>query len=209
MIEKGGQADSRTGGRTRAAFLLLLAALGCKDSRSETGFVPLADASSQTTERNSALDTSRRTAIVDAATRVGPAVVSINATSRRRVSSPSMFDMFFVPQGREQLVPVSGTGFIVRPNGTIITNQPVVAGAERVVVTLSDGTDLPARVLGEDPVTDIAVLNTAPALTEPVVDAVRQWRFSPARLEGTPVAARMTVAVYVALQRNVAPGPGQ
>jgi serine protease Do len=164
MNRLGGTAGWRDGGRIRrlipaASVLLVLAGFGCKESRTDSGFVPLADASSQTPERNAALDTSRRTAIVDAATRVGPAVVSINATSRRRVSAPSMFDYFFVPQaGREQLVPVSGTGFIVRSNGTIITNQHVVAGAERVVVTLSDGTDLPARVLGEDPVTDIAVL---------------------------------------------------
>jgi serine protease Do len=156
MIDIGGP-DRGTGRRIRAPLLLLLA-LGCQDSRNENGFVPLADASSQTIERDAALDTSRRTAIVDAATLVGPAVVSINATSRRQVSSPSMFDMFFVPQGREQLVPVSGTGFIVRHNGIVITNQHVVAGAERVVVTLSDGTDLTARILGEDPVTDIAVL---------------------------------------------------
>jgi serine protease Do len=144
--------------KTVLLLSLVAAASGCQDSGDDSGFVARADASSQTAERNAALDTSRRTAIVDAANRVGPAVVSINATSRRRVSSPSMFDFFFVPQSREQLVPVSGTGFIVRPNGTIITNQHVVAGAERVVVTLSDGTDLPARVLGEDPVTDIAVL---------------------------------------------------
>ncbi len=140
------------------ALVLLLLATACRSDRSEAGLVPFADASTQTAERNAALDTSRRTAIVDAATRVGPAVVSVSATSRRRVSSPSMFDLFFVPQGREQLVPVSGTGFIVQSNGTIITNQHVVGGAERVVVTLSDGTDLPARVLGEDPITDIAVL---------------------------------------------------
>ncbi|MEO8201381.1 MAG: trypsin-like peptidase domain-containing protein, partial [Gemmatimonadota bacterium] len=87
----------------------------------------------------------------------GPSVVSINAMSRRQVAAPSMFD-YFVPQNQEQLVPVGGTGFILRANGVIITNQHVVAGAERVVVTLRDGTDLPARVLGEDPVTDIAVL---------------------------------------------------
>ena len=43
-------------------------------------------------------------------------------------------------------------------NGIILTNQHVVANAQKVVVTLSDGTDLPAKVLGEDPLTDIAVL---------------------------------------------------
>ena len=51
-----------------------------------------------------------------------------------------------------------GTGFIVDTKGLILTNQHVVANAQKVVVTLADGTDLPARVLGEDPLTDIAVL---------------------------------------------------
>ena len=57
-------------------------------------------------------------------------------------------------------------GFVIRPNGIIVTNQHVVANATKVVVTLPDGTDLPARVLGEDPLTDIAVLQgraTGPA----------------------------------------------
>jgi serine protease Do len=163
--KQGGQADRRAAGKAVAergvlvpALLLVLAMASCRESGRDSGLIPAADAATQTAERNEALDTSRRTAIVDAANRVGPSVVSINAASRRRVSSPSMFDFFFVPQGREQLVPVSGTGFIIRSNGTIITNQHVVTGSERVVVTLSDGTDLPARVLGEDPITDIAVL---------------------------------------------------
>src|ERR671910_1640086 len=51
-----------------------------------------------------------------------------------------------------------GSGVVIRPNGIIVTNQHVVANAERVVMTLADGTDLPATVLGEDPLTDIAVL---------------------------------------------------
>ncbi len=108
--------------------------------------------------RSDTVAASRRTAIVTATSRVAPAVVSINATMRQAVQARSPFDFFFVPEGRDQLVRSSGTGFILRPDGIILTNQHVVANAERVVVTLHDGTDLPARVLGEDPVTDIAVL---------------------------------------------------
>ena len=62
-----------------------------------------------------------------------------------------------MPEGA-RVVQGYGTGFVVRPNGVIVTNQHVVANATKVVVTLADGTDLPARVLGEDPLTDIAVL---------------------------------------------------
>ena len=57
-------------------------------------------------------------------------------------------------------------------------------------------------------VSDIEVLSAVPAITDPVVAAVRQWRFAPARLNDQPIAARTTIAVFVALQRNVAPGPG-
>jgi serine protease Do len=105
-----------------------------------------------------AVSGARRTAIVDATQRVAPAVVSIHGTARQRVAARTPWDLFFVPEGSERLVEEYGTGFVIRSNGTIITNQHVVAGTERLVITLADGTDLPAKVLGEDPITDIAVL---------------------------------------------------
>ena len=54
-------------------------------------------------------------------------------------------------------------------------------------------------------VTRIEVLEPFPALTDPVVAAVRQWRFKPARLGGRPVAASTTVAMHVAIIRTVVP----
>ncbi|MCA9761562.1 MAG: trypsin-like peptidase domain-containing protein [Gemmatimonadetes bacterium] len=104
----------------------------------------------------SQLNTSRRTAIVDATARVSPSVVSIRVVSRRTVQ-PSLLDGFFgVPQ--EQTQQSFGTGFIMRADGIIVTNQHVVAGASQITVTLADGTDLEGRLLGEDPLTDIAVI---------------------------------------------------
>jgi serine protease Do len=108
-------------------------------------------------EAQNAVSTSRRTALVAAADRASPAVVSINVTSRQQAEPRSPWDFFFVPEGA-RLVQGYGTGFVIRSNGIIVTNQHVVANAERVVVTLPDGSDLPATVLGEDPLTDIAVL---------------------------------------------------
>src|SRR5215210_2911974 len=116
-----------------------------------------AQTSSQVQQAQTAATSSRNTALVTAADRVSPAVVSINVTSRRQAPRRTPWDFFFVPQGA-QVVQGYGTGFVVRPAGIILTNQHVVANAERVVVTMPDGSDLPATVLGEDPLTDIAVL---------------------------------------------------
>jgi serine protease Do len=125
-------------------------------------------ASAQRTAEKAALSTSRRTAVVDAASRVAPAVVSINVTSLRRISDRGPWDFFFIPRETQQLVQSSGTGFVVKPDGVIITNQHVVAGAESIAVTLPDGTDLPGKLLGEDPTTDIAVIKV-PRTGLPVV----------------------------------------
>jgi serine protease Do len=134
-----------------------LAALlpGCERGARD-GIIP--PASAQRSAENAALATSRRTAVVDAANRVAPAVVSINVTSLRQVSERGPWDFFFIPRETEQLVQSSGTGFVVKPDGVIITNQHVVAGAESITVTLPDGTDLPGKLIGEDPTTDIAVV---------------------------------------------------
>ena len=104
------------------------------------------------------IDQSRRTAIVDAAQRVGPSVVSITVTSRQRARPRTPFDMFFAPPGGDQTVQSFGTGFAYRADGYIITNQHVVADADQVRVALPDGTDVPGTVVGADPLTDIAVV---------------------------------------------------
>jgi serine protease Do len=51
-----------------------------------------------------------------------------------------------------------GSGFVITPDGIVITNQHVAAGAQEIVVTTRDGTDYEAELLGQDPLTDIAVL---------------------------------------------------
>ena len=88
--------------------------------------------------------------------------------------------------------------------------QPVSTVDPVIAPTVYQGGTVVLRVSISETgaVDDISLVTSVPALTEPVIAAVRQWRFSPARLDGRPVAARTTLAVYVALQRNVAPPPG-
>jgi serine protease Do len=144
--------------RLLTAAALALAACGgtLEDSGAVAAQVPAraaADAAQQ-------LDVSRRTAIVTAAERVAPAVVSVNVVRRERQVAGG-WSLFFGPREFERTVQGLGSGFIVSPDGIVITNQHVVAGAEQIVVTARDGTDYPATLLGEDPLTDIAVLRIA------------------------------------------------
>jgi len=101
---------------------------------------------------------SRRTAIVTAAARVAPAVVSVNVLKRERAAPQDPFDLFFMPGGATRQVQGLGSGFILTADGVILTNQHVIDGAQQIVVTTRDGRDFPAKLLGEDPQTDIAVL---------------------------------------------------
>ena len=62
------------------------------------------------------------------------------------------------PQGPASVRPQSGSGFIIDADGQILTNYHVIENAERIMVKLSDGRSLQARVLGTDPDTDIALI---------------------------------------------------
>ncbi|WP_165838751.1 trypsin-like peptidase domain-containing protein [Roseicella frigidaeris] len=61
----------------------------------------------------------------------------------------------------------AGSGFLVDAEGTVVTNHHVAGEAQRITVTLADGRDFPARLLGSDPATDIAVLRIALPLGAP------------------------------------------
>ncbi len=101
---------------------------------------------------------SRYSAIVTAAERVAPAVVSVNVVRRVRRRARGAWEFFFMPPGYERDVQGLGSGFLVSPDGLVITNQHVTSGAQEIVVTTREGVDYEATLLGEDPLTDIAVL---------------------------------------------------
>jgi serine protease Do len=200
-------------------LVLALGLLSCRDAA--PGKVAVATAGMQTprsvAQAQSAVSASRRTALVSAADRVSPAVVSINVTSRQQVTPRSPWDFFFVPE-QARIVQGYGTGFVLRPGGIIVTNQHVVANADKVMVTLRDGGDLPATVLGEDPITDIAVLRVkrdnlpTVALGHSTDLMIGEWVVA----LGNPYAyllgnaePTVTVGVVSATGRNILPGGDQ
>ncbi|HEX9580394.1 MAG TPA: trypsin-like peptidase domain-containing protein [Gemmatimonadales bacterium] len=145
---------------TLRAGLALLAVLAC-ESRTPAAQADVPQSATTSDERREAgrrLDEGRRTAIVEAAARVAPAVVSVNVVRRERQVPRTPFDFFFVPRGYEREVKGLGSGFLVSADGVVITNQHVVEGAQEIVVTTREGRDFQARLVGEDPLTDIAVL---------------------------------------------------
>lgn len=105
--------------------------------------------------------------VVSVVQEVGPAVVRIDTSKTVTSRVPDEFnDPFFrrffgsrIPtQPREKQQRGNGSGFIVNSNGEILTNAHVVDGADRVTVELKDGRKFDGQVLGEDPVTDVAVI---------------------------------------------------
>jgi len=95
----------------------------------------------------------------DAAKIVSGYVVNIDTIGRPQVQS-GPGDMFGFPFGEQQEVVPKGqaSGVVFNPNGYIITNNHVVAGAAKLTVTLKDGKRYPATLVGRDPKTDIAVI---------------------------------------------------
>lgn len=120
-------------------------------------------------EVNAAVTASRTTALVVAAAKANPAVVTVNTTQtiRRRVLNPffspfwqDFFRDFLGPplQEYEEEIPSMGSGFIIDAEGYVLTAEHVIHGADKIEVILPDNRKFPARWLGSDYENDIAVL---------------------------------------------------
>jgi len=84
------------------------------------------------------------------------AVVHIKTVTRELATTNDIFGQFFGPQ--QYVQQESGSGVVISPDGYIVTNNHVVAGAQDVKVTFNDRYTTTAKVVGADPGTDIAVL---------------------------------------------------
>jgi serine protease DegS len=99
----------------------------------------------------------------DSVARAAPAVVNIYTARvvRERTQSAPLSQLFgdYWPSYRRRVERSLGSGVIVDSMGTIVTNQHVIAGAESIRVQLSDGRIADATIVGQDPDTDIAILD--------------------------------------------------
>jgi serine protease Do len=112
----------------------------------------------------------RRNAIVQAAEKVGPAVVSISVVQTRVVRespllSPFGEDLFEEFWGRfsrpreyKQKIYSLGSGIVISEDGYILTNEHVISGAEELKVTLTSGMEYQGEVVGQDLASDLAVI---------------------------------------------------
>ncbi len=106
---------------------------------------------------------SRRNAITRAVERVAPAVVGINVTEVQEVRygdpifDDPLFQQFFGGP-RKQEVHALGSGFIISPDGYVVTNEHVAGSASKVIVTMTNGQKYDARLVGADRTSDVALL---------------------------------------------------
>ena len=145
--------------------------------------------------------------------RVGPAVVNINTEQIMRSGRGGLDELYGRRRAPQQQYrrPSLGSGFIVDPQGYILTNNHVVGKADRISVKLDDGRVLEAELVGTDPQTDLAVIKVqAPdlpylRLADSSKVSVGDWVLafgSPFGLEKT-----MTAGIISAKGRVIGAGP--
>lgn len=172
--------------------------------------------------------------VADLAEQLSPAVVNISTSQKVAgggVPAPNVpegtpfrefFEEFFKKQqegqgpGRKPNRPRSanslGSGFVIDAEGTVITNNHVVDGADEIEVIFNDGRRLEAELIGKDAKTDIAVLKVKPDTPLPFVEfgnssklRVGDWVMAignPFGLGGT-----VTLGIVSAMNRNINAGP--
>jgi serine protease Do len=147
---------------------------------------------------------------------VRPAVVSITVELKPQTASDDSSDDAspFGQMGPHHGQPVQarGSGFIIDANGTVVTNNHVVENAKSVVVTLEDGTELPAKIIGRDSRTDLAVLRVKADKPLPYIQLgdssavkVGEWVIAMGNPFG--LGGSVTAGIVSALGRDIGSGP--
>lgn len=174
----------------------------------------------ETRDPNTQINNSRQTAITRAVKKVSPAVVSITVTEMvqggRRLEFSEYYNRF-VPVPIEREVSSMGSGFIISSDGLVVTNQHVAnRQAKRVVVSLPDGSQYEAEVLGEDELADLALLKIDADRSFPAVEfgnsdsvLVGEWSLAVGNPFGLFESAKpsVTVGVVSAVNRDFRPNP--
>lgn len=141
-------------------------------SKSETQDIAKLNKINQIAEENDKIYNSRHNSITRAISIASDAVVGINITETKRVVyrdafNPFVDDEFFgrffrryrsAPRVREYEVKGLGTGFIISADGYILTNHHVAGSASKIVVTMTDGKEYNAEIIGTDFTSDVALL---------------------------------------------------
>jgi serine protease Do len=163
----------------------------------------------------------------DLANRLLPSVVNISATEMLKPDpsgaaegdrpSESLFGDLFKKFDRKseaqpQRVAAQGSGFVIDSSGLIVTNDHVIDGAESITVTLNDGTNLPASIVGRDDKTDLALLRVESRTPLPAAhfgDSDRTRIGDWVMAIGNPfgLGSSVTAGVVSARNRDIAEGP--
>ncbi len=149
---------------------------------------------------------------VELAKATRPAVVNVSATQGRGGDPRAEFFRRFFEGERPGSPRASlGSGFIISPDGYVVTNNHVVTGGGEIVVRLDRGSEHPARVIGTDPATDLALLKIE-ATGLPVLslgDSDRLQVGEPVMAIGNPFGLDQTVTTGIvsAKERFIGSGP--
>lgn len=155
--------------------------------------------------------------------RVAPSVVNIAVTEGQATSEvvdvpPELRGTPFEKQfrnrfrGRREQVQGAGSGFIIDASGLIVTNNHVVGHADKIIVALADGTELPARLIGADDLTDIAVIRVMSPTPLPFVTwgdsrkvEIGDWIIAAGNPFG--LGSTVTAGIVSARGRDIGNGP--
>lgn len=168
------------------------------------------------------IDQSRSNAITNAVEKVSPAIVSITVTElvqgRPRIAYNQFFEPFLAP-GREREYSSIGSGFIISEDGLVVTNEHVAdKNATKVMVSLPDGNQYEAEILGTDELADLALLKLKAERAFPHIEfgdsddiMVGEWSLAIGNPFGLFETAKpsVTVGVVSALNRDFRPNPNE